>query len=104
MATVTTYTYDVGDKIRCSVRFATIAGVDTDPTAVVFKWLDPSGNAASDTYGDPGSLVVRDSAGNYHRDVSIDEEGQWFYRWEGTGAIQGAGEKSFLIRDSKFTA
>jgi len=103
MATVTVYTYDVGDMIRCSVRFATIAGVNTDPTVVTFRWLDPSGNAASDVFGTPGSLVVQDAVGLYHRDVSIDEEGQWFYRWEGTGVIQGAGEKSFLIRDSKFT-
>jgi hypothetical protein len=104
MATTITYTYDVGDKIRCSVHFATVDGVNTDPTTITFKWLDPSGNEASDTFGDPGSLVVNTAVGYYHRDVSIDEEGQWFYRWEGTGVIQGAGEKSFLIRDSKFTA
>lgn len=104
MATVTIYTYDVGDKIRCSVRFATIAGVDTDPTTIVFRWLDPSGNASSETFGAPGASIVQDAVGHYHRDVSIDEEGEWFYRWEGTGVIQGAGEKSFLIRDSKFTA
>jgi len=103
MALVTLNTYDVGDLIRCSVVFATIAGVDTDPTTVIFRYQDPSGNITVWTFG-VDVEVVQDAVGRYHADVSIDEEGSWFYRWEGTGVLQGAGESTFLIRDSKFTA
>lgn len=102
MATQVVNTYDVGQEIRTAVTFA-VSGVNTDPTAVIFRYLDPSGNVTVWTFGvDPE--VVNDAVGLYHADVSIDEEGSWFYRWEGTGVVEAAKEHTFLVRDSKFTA
>jgi len=85
------------------VIFATTAGVDTDPTVVTFRFLDPAGTTTVWVFG-VDVEVIRDAVGRYHADIPIDQEGTWFYRWEGTGALQGAGESTFLIRDSKFTA
>lgn len=95
-------TYDVGDSIRCTIEFRTIAGVLTDPTKVYFKYQDPSGNEITLEYG-VDVAVVRDAMGLYHSDISIDEEGWWYYRWEGTGVLVGACEFYFMVRDSKFT-
>jgi len=103
MAVQDTNVYDVGQEVRSTVVFA-IAGVATDPTTIIFRYRDPSGNVTSSTFGVPGSIVVNDAVGNYHADWILDEEGRWYYRWEGTGAVDAAAEHNLEVRDSLFTA
>ena len=93
--------YDIGDRVRVSNRFATPAGVDTDPTTVVCKYIDPSLNVTTKTYGSDAE-VVKDSTGRYHLDIDVDEAGTWSYRWTGTGAVVAAGEQTFVVRESAF--
>ena len=100
MTTYEVNTYDVGQEVRSNVTF-TVGGVDTDPTTITFRYLDPAGNATAWVFGvDPE--VVQDAVGQYHADWTLDEEGGWYYRWEGTGTVIAAAERYFEVRESKF--
>lgn len=90
--------YETGQKVRCAVVF-TVSGVATDPTTVTAKIKDPSGNTTTYVYG-AGVDVVKDSTGNYHIDVTTDEAGEWFFRFEGTGTCVAVEESSFRSRSS----
>lgn len=91
--------YDVGDRVRLRGVFTDLAGADTDPTTIVCKYQDPSGNETSVTYP---TTIVKESTGRYYLDLDIDEAGTWHYRWNGTGAVVAAGEQSFIARDTQF--
>ena len=91
--------YDKNDLVRISATF-TVASVNTDPTTVSLKVQDPSGNEATYTYA--LGQVTKDSTGNYHYDLAIDESGYWYYRWEGTGAVVSAAEAHLLVRRTEF--
>lgn len=88
-------TYDIGDLVRLSASFA-VNGTPTDPTTIAVKVKDPSGNI--DTETNP----TKDDTGDYHHDISADEKGVWYYRWEGTGAAEAAEEAWFTVRASQF--
>jgi hypothetical protein len=83
--------YDIGDLVRVTAEFKDIAGVVTDPTTVKLRVRV---NGVTSTYDD----AVRDSAGEYHRDLSILSAGVYTYRWLGTGAVQTAKESSFSVK------
>ena len=91
--------YDKGDLVRLTATF-TVSSVNTDPTAIALKVQDPSGNEATYTYA--LGKVTKDGTGLYHYDLSIDETGYWYYRWEGTGAVVSAGEAHLLVRRTEF--
>lgn len=93
--------YDVGDRVRIYSNFATPARVDTDPGTIVCKYVDPSGNVTTKTYGSDAE-VVKDSTGRFHLDIDVDEAGTWTYRWNGTGAVVAAGEQTFVARETVF--
>ena len=90
-------TYDVGDLVRVTGTFTNSAGAAADPTAVLFKYKDPSGNKTTLTYGTDVS-VVKSSTGVYYVDVNVDEIGYWYYRWQATGTGQSAGESYFIAQ------
>jgi len=94
-----TTSYDRGDVARVTVTF-TLAGVDTDPTAVTLKVKDPSGNIASYTWA--LGTVTRSAAGIFYKDISLDEAGEWFYRFEGTGAVESASEANLFVLEGEF--
>ena len=93
--------YDKGDLVRCSATFKNSAGAEIDPSAVTFKFEDPSGDATTYVYGIDIELV-RDDEGDYHVDISLDESGVWSYRWESTGVGEAAEERYFEVRPSLF--
>ena len=86
--------YDVGDSIRLSAVF-TQNSIHADPTSVVATHKDPSGNETTPAVSNP-------NAGHYFIDVSIDEEGTWWYRFAGTGAVEAAAEGTFNVRATQF--
>lgn len=90
--------YETGQKVQCTVVF-TVSNVATDPTTVIAKVKDPSGNTTTYTYGTDVELV-KDSIGNYRIDVTADEAGEWFFRFEGTGTCVAVEESSFRSRSS----
>lgn len=92
-------TYDKGDMVRLTVTFTTNS-VAADPTAIALKHQDPSGNETTLTYA--LGQVTKTAVGAYRYDLSIDETGYWYYRWEGTGAVVASAEAHLLVRATEF--
>lgn len=91
--------YDHGDMITLSAVFYKKDGTLGDPTAVVLKIRNPLGVQSSQT-------PTRDSLGSYSFDFATtfsDPAGKYEYRFEGTGAITTAEEKSFVLRPTEFS-
>jgi hypothetical protein len=92
-------TYDKGDLVRLTATF-TVSDVNTDPTAVTLKIQDPSGNETTYTYA--LGQITKTATGQYRYDLTIDETGYWYYRWEGTGAVVASAEAHLLVRATEF--
>lgn len=88
-------TYDIGDRVRLSATFE-VDGTPTDPDTIVVKVRDPSGNESSDT-------PTKEDTGDYYFDLTLDEDGVWYFRFEGTGAAEAAEESTFTVRTTHFT-
>lgn len=93
--------YQKGDLVRCSGNFKNSAGSDIDPTTVSFKFTTPGGVATTYLYG-TDAQVVKDSVGNYHVDLSVNQRGDWHYRWESTGTGQAAEDHQFTVAPSAY--
>jgi hypothetical protein len=93
--------YDKGDLVRCSVIFATAAGIAMDPAAVKFQFTTPAGVTTIYTYGTDASLV-KDSTGNYHVDVNADEYKKYLYHWYSTGIGKAAKQGAFYVQEGNF--
>lgn len=96
-----------GSEMRFSVAFTlTDTGAAADPTTLVIKLKDPASTITTYTYGSSAE-VVQDSTGNYHADIAIPSgtasAGKWSWRWEATGAVVGATEGTFIVRETSFT-
>lgn len=92
--------YDVGDIARVTCTFTNESGVNTDPTTVTLEVKTPTGVITSYTWA--GGTVTRSAAGVFYKDISITMSGEWFYRFEGTGAVESASEANFYVLDSEF--
>src|SRR5262245_46773651 len=99
---MTNRAWRIGQQVTTRMAFLDAAGVPADPGAVTLKIRRENGFETTSVYGtDP--LVVRDSAGNYHYDVVLDQHGTWFIRWEGTvSAVIQADELSIIVEGSPF--
>lgn len=96
--------YDKGDLVRIFTTFVQEnGGMETpvDPGTVKLRVLDPLGGESIYDYAE--EEITRDGAGTYHRDVTPQISGEWHYRWESTGAGQGAEEGRFFVRHTPFT-
>ncbi len=94
--------YDVGDLVK--IRGVFTDGVTegaVDPTKVYFRVKDPALNVTIYEYGEDVELV-KDSTGNYHVDVDITMEGNWYGRFYSTGTGQAAGEQLIVVQPSHF--
>lgn len=92
-------TYDKGDLVRLSVAFVNSAGTATDPTTVTLKVKTPAGAISTYTYA--LSQVTKSATGSYYKDVSLNVSGRWWYRWEGTGAVETAEEGWLEVREQR---
>ncbi len=95
----TANTYDKGDGVTLEATF-TVGSVLTDPTTVTLKVKDPDGTITTYTY--TGGTVTKTSTGLYTKTITVSNDGAWYYRYEGTGAVQAAGEVMFKVRKSEF--
>jgi hypothetical protein len=89
--------YTLGTPVRVIATWK-VDGVLTDPTAVILRYRHSTKPETVDTFGEPGSIVVKDSAGTFYADIDPDEPGTWLFRWEGTGPAKGATEGSFTVK------
>lgn len=94
-------TYDKADVVRLSLTVTDLNNAAVDPGALVLKYKKPDQTTVTLTYGVDVALV-RDSAGHYHADVTLDQVGVWTYRFEATGANAGADEHELAVRASAF--
>ncbi|MCK9357098.1 MAG: hypothetical protein M0R22_08170 [Dehalococcoidia bacterium] len=89
-------TYDIGDRVRCSVTFATVKGTSTDPTTITVIVKGPTD---SDTYVyGSGATVVKADTGDYYVDLDPDEAGFWCTTWSGTGTLIASEHSYFQVR------
>ena len=92
-------TYDKGDTIRLKAEFK-VSSVYTDPTAVTLKVKNAAGVISTYTYA--LAEITKLSTGIYYKDISINDDGIWFYKFEGTGTVAAASEHKFEVRRSEF--
>lgn len=91
--------YDVGDSVRVSATF-TVSAVNTDPSTITLKVKDPEGSITTYTYA--GGTVTKQATGIFYKDVTVSNDGIWYYRFEGTGTVIAAVEGQFRVRRSEF--
>lgn len=91
-----------GDIVRVATDppFTTLTGTPTDPSIVTVRWRDPAGIETVWVYG-VDLQVVRESAGIYHTDIPVSQQGVYAYRFEGTGTLVAVAEGQF-ISDSDY--
>ena len=92
-------TYDKGDSVKLQATF-TIDSVNTDPTTIVLKVKNPAGTSIAYTY--LAAEITKSANGIYYKEISVTDDGMWYYRWEGTGNLLAASEHSFKVRSSEF--
>jgi len=93
--------YDVGDKVRTQGTFQDLLEVDTDPSTITFKFKDPASTITTYIYGTDAELV-KSATGVYYVDLILSQEGEYHYRFEGTGSIHAADEVTFRAQQSEF--
>ena len=94
--------YDIGDTVRLKGAFTNDAGAATDPTAITLTVKDPTGAVTTYTYA--LAQVVKSATGIYYYDLLISKAGDWYYRFEGTGAVATAGEEYFTVKKQETAA
>jgi len=93
--------YNEGTLITLTAVFKDTAGTEADPTTVTFRLKKPDETVIVYVYGTDAELV-KDSTGNYSVGYTPDMGGDFIYRWEGTGAVEVAGESTFSATASSF--
>jgi hypothetical protein len=91
--------YDKGDVVRL-YAYCTISGSYADPTELTLKTKQPDGTISTYLYS--LTQIDKDSVGHYHKDVEMTQAGQFWYRYEGTGALVSAEETYLIVRPSEF--
>ena len=88
-----------------SAVFKNASAAATDPTTLTFKYRKPDGvvtTVGPMTLPTVTSPVVKDSTGNFHADVTVDQAGLWAYRFEGTGDVAQGEEVEFRVDRTNF--
>ena len=94
-----TNTYDKGDAVRVKVTF-TVKSVNTDPTTITLRIKNPANVTTIYTYG--AAEITRDDTGIYYKEISVNDDGMYHYRFEGTGTVEATSEHKFKVRASEF--
>lgn len=91
----------IGDIVRASAVFQNESSVDADPTTITMKYKNPAGDITTLVRGTDNELE-KDSTGNYHVDITIDQSGFWYHQWIGTGAVAAGDEEKFEVEVTQF--
>jgi hypothetical protein len=91
--------YDLNDLVRLRSVF-TVDDVNTDPTEVTLKVKDPSGTTTTYLYS--LAAITKEATGIYYKDITLNDTGIWYYRFEGTGTVVSADESSLIVLRSEF--
>lgn len=94
---------EIGDGVI--LRYTcTVDGVATDPTTITARVQDPDGTVTVYVYL-TNSELTKDSTGIFELAITLTKAGQWWIRFEGTGAcIATTPDYIISVRDSIFIA
>lgn len=91
-------TYELGAKSTLTGVFTDIDGMAMSPDTITVRVRRPSGGVDTYTGGDINVPEV----GSAEIEITLDEVGFWFYRFEGTGNVVVPDESSLYVRESAF--
>jgi hypothetical protein len=84
--------YVTGNLVRLWVSFRNEVDAPQDPTTVTLRVQDPSGQVS--VY--ETLELTKTSVGEWEYRLPAELEGDYSYRWEGTGALTAAEEGMFV--------
>ena len=90
--------YDIKDAVELVGTFRNTSNALTDPTTVTVFIQKPDGTRISETT----PTVTHVSPGVYSYILTVDQAGIWRWRFEGTGTVQAADERTFEVKESVF--
>jgi hypothetical protein len=82
--------YQAGDTYPAQVTVRDDEGNVVDPPTLQLKVRNPAGTVTTYDYPDD-AIIVNDSTGIYHADVSLDTAGMWVIAWQTTDEEQVEG-------------
>lgn len=82
-------------SVECDFR---VAGALADPDVVTAITRAPSGDSASYTY--PQAELVRDAKGVYRCEFTVDQPGDWWIRFSGSGGVEAVRETCVHVTPS----
>lgn len=88
--------FDIGDEVTVTASFTDKDGGAADPTITTFKVLSPLGVLTFPT-------VYQTGTGEYYASFVVTRRGIWGFHFQGTGAVQAAGESTVDVRKSRFS-
>jgi hypothetical protein len=94
--------YAGAEELATLTNAFAVAGVATDPTAVVLVVTDPLGVAATYNWPSPAT-ITRTSVGVFTKDIPCTSAGTWTYLWTGTGTASDVQAGSWLVRPTAFS-
>jgi hypothetical protein len=92
--------FDINSVVRLQGAFKNASDAAADPTTITLKYEDPSANETTLTFA--ATELTKASTGVYYFDLTVDESGTWYYRFESTGVPKTSAEDMFDVRVSKF--
>lgn len=91
-------TYELGSTPTLVGAFSDLNGDPITPDTITVRVLRPSGTIDTYTAGD----IAVPATGEAEVQITLDEVGFWFYRFDGTGNVVVPDESSLLVRESAF--
>jgi hypothetical protein len=91
--------YAPGESVHVTATF-TKDGSAADPATIVLVFQRPDGTTTTWQFGVDAGLdagVMRSSQGVYYANIPVEDEGQWVYRFTGTGEAAGSSEGWFTV-------
>jgi uncharacterized protein YfaS (alpha-2-macroglobulin family) len=90
-----TQKFDIGETVRSDITFTNFSGTAADPTTVTCTARKPDQSVISLT------VVAGGSTGVYYAETVVDQTGNWFVHWDGTGDLDVVEEGEFYVRVRK---
>ena len=87
--------FAVGDSIRAAISINDTEGNPIDASDLKLTVKPPK--SAIETFD-----AVRDAAGEFHCDITLDQSGPWYYRWSATMPVPLAAEGAIDVSGSRF--
>lgn len=90
--------YDLYDPVRLQATFLASDGLTSiSPSQVHLFVRNAQGSVATYLFDAAGASIVAVGSGAFYKDITVDQVGSWFYRFQATGFGQAVEEWSFLV-------